>query len=264
MTMGKLALIVCLLVVASSTAEGKIVPAPSDYGAVIISNYSSTSGSAPVRFDHWLHRAFFTCRLCHVDIGFAMEANGTKISAETNMKGFYCGSCHNGKLVWKDRTVFPSCRKDRPIASDKSCSRCHSGGGNASREYEYGRFTEKLPKQAVGNLVDWEEAENRGLISPLDFLPGVSVPRAPLKAQADFSILSRGAWMPDIIFSHKKHTQWNGCELCHPEIFPTVRKDSARYTMFQIVEGQYCGACHRNVAFPLNDCEKCHSKPARQ
>jgi hypothetical protein len=28
-------------------------------------------------FRHWLHRSKYTCRLCHVDIGFAMEAGGT-------------------------------------------------------------------------------------------------------------------------------------------------------------------------------------------
>ena len=52
-----------------------------------------------MRFDHWLHRSKFTCRVCHVDIGFAMEAKGTKVTADMNVKGFYCGSCHNGRVT---------------------------------------------------------------------------------------------------------------------------------------------------------------------
>ncbi len=60
-------------------------------------NSSEKAGLSPVVFDYWLHRAKFTCRVCHVDIGFAMEASATKIKAETNIKGFHCGSCHNGK-----------------------------------------------------------------------------------------------------------------------------------------------------------------------
>ena len=28
--------------------------------------------------------------------------------------------------------------------------------------------------------------------------------------------------------------------------------------MVQIFDGQYCGACHVSVAFPLTDCKRCH------
>ena len=68
------------------------------------------------------------------------------------------------------------------------------------------------------------------------------------------------AYMPDIIFSHRKHTVWNGCELCHPEIFVGVKKGSSRYSMATIFEGNSCGACHNMVAFPLTDCQRCHTK----
>lgn len=33
-------------------------------------------------------------RLCHVDIGFAMKANETGITADDNASGNYCGTCH--------------------------------------------------------------------------------------------------------------------------------------------------------------------------
>ena len=50
----------------------------------VIDNYSKRYRLSPVVFDHWLHRAKFTCRLCHVDIGFAMKANETGIRAVDN------------------------------------------------------------------------------------------------------------------------------------------------------------------------------------
>jgi c(7)-type cytochrome triheme protein len=136
-------------------------------------------------------------------------------------------------------------------------------GKKIRKEYDYVLFTEKLPRKGIGRLIDWEDAEARGLIQPIDFLPGVSVKRPPLTAQKDFSILSRG-WMSDIIFSHKKHALWNGCEVCHPDIFPSVKKGKLKYSMFQICDGQYCGVCHDHVAFPLNDCQRCHANPVRR
>jgi c(7)-type cytochrome triheme protein len=69
--------------------------------------------------------------------------------------------------------------------------------------------------------------------------------------------------MPDIIFSHAKHTVWNGCELCHPEIFVGVKKGATKYSMVEIFEGKYCGACHVTVAFPLIDCGRCHTRPVQ-
>jgi c(7)-type cytochrome triheme protein len=236
---------------------------PSEYGSLTISNFSRRAGLAPVRFDHWLHRSLYTCRLCHVDIGFAMEANATRITADANMKGFYCGSCHNGTRTHGKKKIFASCSLNATPEEGIRCNRCHSAGKNVQREYDYTSFAEKMPKSRLGDLIDWEEAEARGLIRPVDFLIGVSMQRQPLNAQKDFSITSRSTWMPDIIFSHKKHVMWNGCEVCHPDIFPSVKKGTVKYSMLEIANGQYCGLCHNRVAFPLNECERCHVNPVQ-
>jgi c(7)-type cytochrome triheme protein len=253
----------CFFLVSLGDANGMVMPIPHDYGRVIIRNFSGQPGPGAVRFDHWLHRAFYTCRLCHVDIGFAMEANATGINADTNRKGFYCGSCHNGTRVHGVKKIFAACSRSGTAGEESRCLRCHSAGKKEGKEYDYASFTEKLPKRSVGGLIDWEEAEAQGVIQPIDFLPGVSVERPSLTAQKDFSIPSSG-WMSDIIFSHKKHALWNGCEVCHPDIFPSVKKGMLKYTMFQICEGQYCGVCHNHVAFPLNDCQRCHTHPVRR
>ena len=156
-----------------------------------------------------------------------------------------------------ERRIFPGlldrpgCQKKRGMPALPLCRQRDPG------KYDYVSFTGTLSEGGAGNLVDWEGAEAAGVIKPADSVPGLSVRRPPLRAQEDFSITSRG-WMPDIVFSHKKHALWNGCEVCHPDIFPSVRKGAVRYSMFQIFEGEYCGLCHGRVAFPLYDCEKCH------
>src|SRR5574340_658692 len=68
-------------------------PRPQEYGRVVINTANAERyGLGPVQFDHWLHRTKATCRVCHVDIGFAMKAGGTGIRAEDNMAGYYCGT----------------------------------------------------------------------------------------------------------------------------------------------------------------------------
>ena len=102
-----------------------------------------------------------------------------------------------------------------------------------------------------------------GLIKPVDFIEGVSIKRQTLPAQKDFALTPHMLGMPDIIFSHAKHTVWNGCELCHPEIFVGVKRGRRSTRWCEIFEGKYCGACHVTVAFPLIDCQRCHSKPVQ-
>lgn len=227
-------------------------PEPSEYGKVILDNYS-TAGPGAVVFDHWLHRSKFTCRLCHVDVGFAMQAKATGIRASTNRQGFHCGACHDGKKLFDGKTIFAACSD---AANDKQCARCHSLGKKGVREYEYKSYTKKFPKGIYG--VDWEGAERAGVIQPADFLEGLSVKRAPLQSREDFSVKAHYPWVSDISFSHEKHSVWNGCEVCHPDIFPTTKKGTIRYSMFLNIEGRYCGACHGKVAFPLNNCQSCH------
>ncbi|MDA8325772.1 MAG: hypothetical protein M0033_06095 [Nitrospiraceae bacterium] len=239
----------------SQTGGVKRRPLPWEYGRVVINNYSQEAGLPPVVFDHWLHRAKYTCRLCHVDLGFAMKAGGTGIKAEDNMQGYYCGACHNGKSVLAGRIIFEACGK---VKTD-DCLRCHSLGQRVKRDYDFRRFTAGLPRGRFGNGIDWEKAELQGLIKPIDYIEGVSIKRGALPIPKDTQLQTNMAGMPDIIFSHKKHAAWSGCELCHPEIFGV--KKGASYSMDEIFGGKYCGACHGLVAFPSLDCQRCHAKP---
>jgi len=254
-------LIVLAILVSAGTADAWNRTVPSEYGRVIIKNYSRRAGLAPVVFDHWVHRSRFTCRFCHVDIGFAMNAGETHITAAMNRQGLYCGACHDGKRSFGDKKIFAACSEGVSKEGSLRCERCHSRGKKVKKEYDFTAFSEKLPKTALGNGINWEEAEAKGLIKPVDFLEGVSIRRPSLKAQKDFLIEIKSSWMDKVLFSHKKHALWNGCEVCHPEIFPSVQKGATKYSMLQIVNGQYCGVCHDKVAFPLQDCQRCHTQP---
>ena len=57
----------------SPTHFGGDIPSAENYGMVYLNNYSRKAGVVPVIFDHWLHRAKFTCRICHIDIGKILE-----------------------------------------------------------------------------------------------------------------------------------------------------------------------------------------------
>ena len=244
----------------SPTYYGENIPSPENYGEVYLNNYSKKAGVAPVVFDHWLHRAKFTCRICHIDIGFAMQTEATDIKAADNMNGYFCGSCHDGKRVIEGKKVFAACADTYTKEEGKRCARCHSDGLTGTREYNYKTFTAKLPRLKESDLIDWEKAEAKRKIKPIDFIEDISFNRPPLKAQEDFSIVAKSNSVSDVMFSHKKHVIWNGCAVCHPLIFPSSKQGTVQYSMFQIMEGEYCGACHMKVAFSAWLCYKCHKE----
>lgn len=230
----------------------------SDYGSVVINNYSEKEGLAPVVFDHWLHRSFYTCRLCHVDAAFVMKAGQTGIRAADNMNGMYCGVCHNGRMKHDGHAIFAACTEDNP--KNARCQRCHSLGKKVKRDYEFGAFTASFPKDAFGNGVNWEKAAEEGLVHPVDYIESISIKKPAQAIEKDFAIHPKAAGKADIIFSHRKHMNWNGCETCHPEIFAGGRRGTTKYSMEEIRKGKFCGVCHTSVAFPLENCDRCHSK----
>jgi c(7)-type cytochrome triheme protein len=115
----------------------------------------------------------------------------------------------------------------------------------------------ELPKSLSGNRVDWVKALQGGLIQPrVDFAD----PNKQ-KQVMDLDIIRevKGS-MPDVVYPHKQHTEWLDCAQCHPKIF-VPKKGANAISMAAILMGQYCGACHGKVAFPVSECTKCHSRP---
>jgi len=224
-----------------------------EYGNVVINNFSEKENIAPVVFKHWLHRAKYTCRVCHVDIGFAMQTGQTGITEEYNMSGFYCGSCHNGI------EAFGPYEEKDPETKNPNCDRCHSFGIDVQFKYNFYEFRKQFPLDRFGNGIDWLKSEDEGTVTLKDYIEGVSIRKFKIQDPKEFELTTREPDMPDITFSHQKHTIWNGCELCHPEIFG-IKKDLVPYSMEEIFAGKYCGVCHGTVAFPSIDCHRCHTK----
>ena len=240
------------LVLAQEFGVKKKRPKPHEFGNVIIDNYSSKANKAPVVFKHWLHRSKFSCRLCHVDIGFAMTVGATDITEEDNLRGLFCGSCHDGKMAFGHKTSDG--KVDYP-----NCNRCHSLGESVKFKNDFYEFKKKMPRERFGNGINWQRAEEKGLIEIKDYLEGISIKGMKIKEPAELKLKPTENNMPEIVFSHSKHTKWSGCELCHPELF-SVRQGSQPYGMEEIFAGKYCGVCHGPVAFPNIDCQRCHTK----
>jgi c(7)-type cytochrome triheme protein len=238
-----------------SHAAMKKRPPHHEYGNVVINNFSEKREIAPVVFNHWLHRSRYTCRLCHEDLGFSMKRNGTKITESTNEKGRYCGACHNAK------EAFGAIEKGQSSKiPGKNCDRCHSSGSNVPFEKKFYTFTKEFPRARFGNGINWIRAEKEGHLKLKDTLKGVSGKKVRQASLTDSVINPDEPEMPGIIFSHDNHALWNGCKLCHPEPF-AEKKGSPKFTMEEVIEGKFCGTCHGKVAFPILDCQRCHTEP---
>lgn len=113
---------------------------------------------------------------------------------------------------------------------------------------------EGLPTDRFG-LVDWVAALEQGKINPRSSVQ----PDAPEAPPFDMNIMmqSKTGMIAGAYFPHKTHTTWMSCDSCHIKIFMPLA-GSNDLTMSTIVKGQACGVCHGKVAFPLNDCTRCH------
>lgn len=111
---------------------------------------------------------------------------------------------------------------------------------------------EMLPKDAIDE-VDWAEALRQGIIRPRAAIDRPGNPEAAV-FKWDFFFPGPDPSM-DAYFPHSTHTEWLGCESCHPAIF---RMREIEVTMDKVFEGEFCGICHGKVAFPLESCNRCH------
>jgi c(7)-type cytochrome triheme protein len=220
------------------------LPAPEMYGDVVIDRFCGEKKVVPVVFSHWVHRPFYTCRVCHVDLEFAMKSNDTGIVCNGGeMSGKFCTRCHDGKIAFG------------PKGPDgENCDRCHNADASPNRK-KFNELKDKLPASKYGNEIDWVKALADGLIKPKKSL---SKDFTPVVIDRTLTLQAEMAGIPPAVFSHKTHLEWLDCANCHPDIFNIKKKTTKHFSMSRILNNEFCGVCHLKIAFPMNECRRCH------
>jgi len=113
-----------------------------------------------------------------------------------------------------------------------------------------------LPGDSAGNLVNWIRAIESGAINPRTNLRPETVVRL---LDQDLIVAKFGS-MPAVKFPHRAHTLWLDCSNCHEKLFKS-KLGANQLSMTAILNGEQCGLCHGAVAFPLTECNRCHSVP---
>lgn len=243
MKMRSILLLMIFFSLASQAGANFVLPFPpprEQFGNIIIDRTSSQNGQQPVGFSHWLHRTRYTCRVCHGELDFLMKANSTEITERGNRTGKFCGACHNGKIAFR---------------TNGNCEKCHNGDiGYSTSRFEAFLLNNSMPMTATGNGVDWSEGIRRGSIKPLTYLKKKS---KDMSFDRELSLEAEMAIIPPAVFPHKAHNAWLDCDNCHPDLF-NIQKKGTHFSMSEILKGNYCGVCHLSVAFPMDECRRCH------
>ena len=224
---------------------------PPEYGNTVLNRIAEKNDQKAVVFPHWSHRAKYTCRVCHLELEFSMEAGETQITEKAIRAGRFCGNCHNGKIAFAPKGP-----------KGKNCSRCHRGKKkSATRKFK--AFARKLPSARYGNRINWVKALRTGRIKPKNSMTASNPlidERLIMKLDRTLELRAEMALISPAIFPHKAHTEWLECSQCHPDIFNIKKKTTERFSMDKNLDGQFCGVCHLTIAFPMNDCKRCHPR----
>ena len=214
---------------------------PHEYGDLVIDRLSTSNGVKPVYFSHWRHRVKYTCRVCHWELDFAFKAGATDITEADNRNGLFCGKCHDGKVAFDH--------------SEKNCQRCHTEEKPSNQDV-FNKLRGGLQKDKFGNGINWTAAIRTERIKPLYsiFRPE----EKPLDFNNRLELKAEWPYVPPAFFSHKAHVQWLDCGSCHPDIFNIKKKTTEHFLMKYILEEKFCGVCHLKVAFPMDNCRRCH------
>ncbi len=205
-----------------------------------------TDNRAPVIFPHWLHRARYTCKTCHLDLSFSLYSGESGMSRKQMVNGLFCGACHDGA------TAFSLHEESR------NCDRCHLVQPERL-DQRFTRFAHGLPASDAGNQIDWHETLSQGYISLQDSVNGKRRTNMTLPEDLSRPLLI-GSQSPrlSVAFSHEDHFEWLDCSNCHPLVFNINKGKTEHFSMKHNVFGWFCGTCHMRVAFPMQDCQGCH------
>lgn len=217
------------------------LPAAENFGDLLIDRLSTLKQVKPVYFSHWSHRSRYTCRVCHWELDFAFKSGQTEITEEDNRHGLYCGACHDGKIAFGH--------------GEGNCDKCHTGRLMAASE-KFALLRQGLQRDDFGNKVNWAGAIRSERIAPVASI--YKTGESSLQYRKRLVLEAEWAYVPPAIFPHDVHVLWLDCANCHPDIFNIKKKGTEHFQMNYILEGRFCGVCHLTVAFPMDDCHRCH------
>ncbi|MCF8056942.1 MAG: hypothetical protein K9K37_09925 [Desulfocapsa sp.] len=219
---------------------------PERYGDLVFHDRSVKNNMDPVVFSHRIHRAQFTCRVCHLELEFSMKKGESGITREDYLDGRYCGACHNGEIAFH---------------VNYACNLCHVPVDDEGQYKSNNIAVNTKSEQKYGDGVNWVEAIQSGVITPRNSLESLedsasSMP-LPEHLKKDMRWTTRVPRV-QVHFSHEVHIKWLDCANCHPDIFTVEQMGTVAFDKEKILYGMYCGTCHMTVAFPINGCSRCH------
>lgn len=111
-----------------------------------------------------------------------------------------------------------------------------------------------FPRDTVG-VVDWVKTFEEGKLVARSNRLGTEE-----KETFDLDVIRTNTGdMPNVVFSHAKHSTQMDCKSCHDGLFEE-KANTTEIKMADILTGDKCGVCHGKVAFPpTNNCMRCHS-----
>ena len=72
--------------------------------------------------------------------------------------------------------------------------------------------------------------------------------------------IAEKAGMQPVVFPHWFHRIRFTCKVCHADLGIKLKAGSSQIKMVDIMNGQYCGACHNGIiAWNIESCSLCHS-----
>lgn len=246
-----------------------------------------------VLFPHWFHRIRFRCKVCHEDT-FETNKGANIIDMDAISAGESCGMCHDGSVAWdplecEQCHMYPMELLDKPEEKqvDQSpenllfAGRSGKMAGRGDRRkpsgsaFKWGTGWQPRALQATGlpkdkyGLIDWIQLTSQGMVLPKGSIdPDNPLYESPVHYQfdpdgdediEDIVIPVKSEAISEVLFPHTLHAWWLNCKSCHPHRFVRTAGDT-KMTMREMSKGKYCGECHGKVAFPLEDCNKCHNR----
>jgi c(7)-type cytochrome triheme protein len=161
---------------------------------------------------------------------------------------------HDKKQRGKNPNAFYRYKREKAITRALVDDGVHDPAADLQDLQQPVYALKQFPEATFGNGVNWVTALNNHKINPRANQDG-SAEQFTLDMNIPMDVPGT---MNNVLFPHKAHTAWLACSNCHTGIFQ-MQRGANPITMKKINNGEYCGVCHGKVAFPIADCNRCHS-----